>query len=72
MTQGSEQIIVTITPDGAIVAETRGIKGTRCLDYISVLEDLLDAETSSSNFTPEYVELAHNVVNEEDNDLHQR
>jgi hypothetical protein len=72
MTQASEQIIVTIAPDGAIVAETRGIKGPSCLEYINLLEDLLDAETASSAFTPEYAEIEQNTASEEINDLQQR
>ena len=43
-----------------------------CLDYINLLEDLLEAETSTSRFTPEYDEtpqIGHDEVN---NDLHQR
>ena len=46
MTGGREQIIVRVAPDGTISAETTGIKGAKCLDYINLLEDLLDAQTT--------------------------
>lgn len=51
-----EQIVVTVTRDGVITAETRGIKGAACLDYIEVLEDLLAAQTTSSAFTDDYLQ----------------
>lgn len=53
---GERRIVVRIAPDGAIHAETLGIKGEACLDYIEVLEDLLDAEAVQSEFTAEYTE----------------
>ena len=53
-----EQVVVTVAPDGAVTAETRGIKGKACLDYIAVLEDLLEATTTSSAFTEEYEQTA--------------
>jgi hypothetical protein len=51
-----EHIVVRVGPDGSVQAETKGIKGPRCLDSIELLEDLLEARTISSAFTPEYVE----------------
>jgi hypothetical protein len=50
----SRRIAVTINKDGSIKAETLGIKGKTCLDYVPVLEELLDAETLQSAFTAEY------------------
>lgn len=50
----SEQIIVKVAPDGTVYAETKGVTGPRCLDSIAVLEDLLEAQTVASAFTPEY------------------
>ncbi|HEY3467034.1 MAG TPA: DUF2997 domain-containing protein [Amycolatopsis sp.] len=45
---------VTIAKDGSISAETHGVTGSKCLDYIPLLEDLLGAETVSSEFTEDY------------------
>ena len=50
----SRRIAVTINKDGSIKAETLGIKGKTCLDYVPVLEELLDAETLQSAFTADY------------------
>ena len=71
MTYSREQIIVTIATDGAVVATTHGIKGTGCLDYINLLEDLLEAEATTSNYTPEYNETAQSRHDEVDNDQRQ-
>jgi hypothetical protein len=51
---GSEQIVVTVHPDGSVTATTRNVVGARCLDYITVLEDMLEAETTSSHYTADY------------------
>lgn len=51
-----KKVVIKITEDGKIFAETIGIKGKQCLDYIHVLEELLDAETIDSEFTTEYFE----------------
>ena len=69
---GQQRIVVRIAPDGAIHAETQGIKGEACLDYIEALEDLLDAETVHSGFTPEYNETSTAIERKVTRDLHQR
>jgi hypothetical protein len=51
-----KQIKIHIRPDGQVQAETLGIKGKACTDYIKVLEELLDAEAVESSYTPEYFE----------------
>lgn len=48
------QIVVTVRPDGSVEAETQGITGPRCLDYIAVLEDLIAGTTAASAFTSDY------------------
>lgn len=48
------RIAVCIRPDGSIEAETLGITGDACLDYLPLLEDLLDAEVANSAFTSDY------------------
>lgn len=67
-----QRIVVRIAPDGAIHAETEGIKGEACLDYIEALEDLLDAQTINSDFTDEYTETSTTIEHEVARDLHQR
>ena len=71
-----ERIVVRVTPDGTISAETMGVKGPKCLDYVAILEDLLEATTTSSAFTAEYAETAQNsataTYDEARNDVQQR
>ncbi|MFS0646960.1 DUF2997 domain-containing protein [Siminovitchia sp. 179-K 8D1 HS] len=52
-----KKIRIKITEDGEIRAETIGIKGKDCLEYIKLLEELLDAETVDSNYTEEYFQM---------------
>lgn len=51
-----KQIKLRIYTDGKIDAETNGVKGKACLDYISILEQLTGAVTVDSAFTAEYRE----------------
>jgi hypothetical protein len=56
LTTHKELLEVTIGLDGSIQARTIGIKGKKCLQTISELEDLLDAQTVDSSYTTEYYE----------------
>jgi hypothetical protein len=49
-----ELILLTIGTDGSIQAETKGIKGEKCLQSISALEDMLDSVTLDSKYTQEF------------------
>lgn len=51
-----KRISIRISPDGRIQAETHGIKGRECTEYIRILEEILEAETQDSSYTPEYYE----------------
>jgi hypothetical protein len=50
----TKRIQIQIFPDGRVQAETQGIKGKKCTEYISVLEELLEAEAVESGYKPEY------------------
>ena len=50
----TERIVMTVAPDGTVHARTEGITGDRCLNYITVLEDLLEAQTVQSAYTADY------------------
>jgi hypothetical protein len=67
-----EQIVVRVMADGAVHAETKGIAGPRCLDSIELLEDLLDATTLMSSFTPEYTATTSTPTIEVDHEQHQQ
>lgn len=51
---GQKQIKLKIFPDGQVQAEVLGFQGKKCADYISVLEQMLDAEVTDSDRTSEY------------------
>ena len=55
------RIIVTVSSDGQINAETEGLLGDACLDYIAVLEDLLAARTVGSSYTADYTRVRADV-----------
>ena len=52
----SQRVEIRIFPDGRVQAETGGIKGKACTNYIHILEELLDAVAVESKRTPEYFE----------------
>lgn len=64
-----EQIVLRIAPDGSIQAETKGIKGPKCLDSIEFLENLLDARATASAFTSDYYDTRITADTEVDNEL---
>ncbi len=49
-----KHIKLKIFPDGQVQAEVLGFKGKKCADYISILEQMLDAEAIDSVKTSEY------------------
>ena len=65
MISGQPRIVVTVTSEGVVSAETRGLLGDRCLDYIAVLEDLLAARTVRSAYTADYTRTAETLLQEE-------
>lgn len=50
----TKRIQIQIFPDGRVQAETQGIKGKKCTEYIGLLEELLEAEAVDSEYTSEY------------------
>jgi len=53
-----KKLVVQLRADGTVAAETFGMTGPECLDYIQQLEALLDAETTASQFTDDYTRVA--------------
>lgn len=51
-----KQIQIKILPNGEIKAETLGIKGKKCMKYITEIERLTNAVVIDSDFTKEYLE----------------
>ena len=58
-----KKIQIRIFPDGTVQAEVDGIKGKTCRNYIKIIEELLEAKTIDSNYTPEYYE--SEILNQE-------
>ena len=52
----AKRIKIRIFPDGRVQAEVQGVKGKACTNYIPILEELLNAQTADSSYTPEYFE----------------
>jgi pyoverdine/dityrosine biosynthesis protein Dit1 len=61
----SKKIRIQIFSDGQIKADVLGVKGKKCTDYISILEELLEAETIDSEYTAEYYETEQLEVEQE-------
>lgn len=40
------RLVVRVAVDGTISAETQNVTGPQCLEYISLLEDILEASTT--------------------------
>jgi len=57
-----KRINIQIFPNGRIQAEIHGVKGKKCTDYIRILEEILDAKTVDSDYTPEYYENQENLL----------
>lgn len=64
----AERFVIRIAPDGGVNVKTEGVKGKKCLDYISVLEQILEAKAVDSEFTKEYYETAsqENVITQKE------
>jgi hypothetical protein len=59
------RVVVTVAPDGTVRAETQGVYGERCLDYVAMLEELLAARTVRSEYTADHARVAAPVVEEQ-------
>lgn len=50
-----QTIEIRIGKDGNIQSETHGIKGRKCLKYLEILQELLQAQVVDSQFTSEFL-----------------
>ena len=60
----SKKLIISIDKNGFVTAEVSGAKGQKCLDYIALLEDILEGKMVSKEYTQEYYE-QQAILNEE-------
>ncbi len=54
MTDSAPRVVVTVSAAGTVTARTEGMYGEKCLDYIEVLENLLEARTVESSYTEDH------------------
>lgn len=66
----AQQIIVRVGPDGTVQADTVDILGPKCLDTVTLLEDLLEAASITSSFTDDYYRTKSRNDIEDSNDLY--
>ncbi len=52
----TEEVEVTIDPEGRVKLSVRGVKGKGCVDVTSALEEALGADVESRTYTSEYYE----------------
>ncbi len=50
----AKQLLIQLKKNGTVEAETLGMYGQECLDYIALLEDLLEADVVDSTYTEAY------------------
>jgi hypothetical protein len=62
----AKKLIISIDKNGFATAEVSGAKGKKCLDYIALLEDILEGKMVSKEYTQEYYE-QQTALNEEQN-----
>lgn len=48
------QIVVVVAADGTVRAETRGVLGERCLDFVAVLEYLIEGQATESAYNADW------------------
>lgn len=58
----TKRITLRIGPDGQVRADVSGFRGTACVDYISTLEKMLDAEAVDSQPTSEYYSNSNSIT----------
>lgn len=61
----SKKLIIKICKDGTIEAETKGIKGKKCEDYIGIIEELTNSKMVEKEYTQEYYEEEVTLQNQE-------
>ncbi|SEB59524.1 Protein of unknown function [Paramicrobacterium humi] len=61
----AKQLIVKLRRDGTVDAETAGMHGAECMDYICALENLLEAQTMTSSFTDDYAGVGSDAETEQ-------
>ena len=56
-------------PNGEIQTETIGVKGKKCLDYIEVLKQLVNARITDTQYTQEFYETENTVSTDNNQEI---
>ncbi len=65
----SKKLKIRLLPNGEIQMETVGVKGKECLDYIKLLQKLVDVKISKTDLKDEYYETEAEVTNYENAEI---
>ena len=61
----SKKLKIRLLPNGEIQMETVGVKGKECLDYIKLLQKLVDVKITKTELKDEYYETDAEITNYE-------
>ncbi len=61
----SKKLKIRLLPNGEIQMETIGVKGKECLNYVKLLQKLVNAKITKTELTDEYYQTETEVTNVE-------
>ncbi|HOC91228.1 MAG TPA: DUF2997 domain-containing protein [bacterium] len=62
-----EKITIKIMPDGRVLAETDGVNGPKCVDYMKLIEDIVEGKIVKEWRKPEFDAIDQAVLNNAQN-----
>ena len=65
----SKKLKIRLLPNGEIQMETIGVKGKECLDYVKLLQKLVNAKITKTELTDEYYQTEAEVTNIENAEI---
>lgn len=65
----SKKLKIRLLPNGEIQMETIGVKGKECLDYVKLLQKLVNAKITKTELTDEYYRTETEVTNVENAEI---
>ncbi len=65
----SKKLKIRLLPNGEIQMETIGVKGKECLDYVKLLQKLVNAKITKTELTDEYYQTETEVTNVENAEI---
>lgn len=65
----SKKLKIRLLPNGEIQMETVGVKGKECLDYIKLLQKLVDVKITKTELKDEYYETDAEITNYENAEI---